>query len=341
MHLRGYHDMTVFRTREHEIQSLNIISFPYKDANPDQYASTMSGLWTLVTKDESKSTPIGFLPESVLQALVDTPEDIAGPLIINRDRRTVRWNDTGDYEEMVARAATLTNYWRKNKTFRVLAGWRDELYPVWGPDGVLLYTIERSAAALFGVVTYGVHMTAYVKSPTSSHGIKIWIPRRSRTKQTFPGMLDNTVAGGKSTFELEIDCLARECEEEASLDPEYVRSHAQAFPPTTYIYVRDEESTGEVGLVQPEVEYIFDLELPENMVPKPNDSEVEQFCLWTVEEVQEHMAKGEFKPNCAVVMLDFFIRRGIIMKESEPNYEEIKRRVHRHIEFPGPHHPKE
>jgi hypothetical protein len=52
--------------------------------------------------------------------------------------------------------------------------------------------MERSATPLFGVVTYGVHMTVYVP-PTQSQPMKIWTPKRSENKPTFPGMLDNSV----------------------------------------------------------------------------------------------------------------------------------------------------
>lgn len=89
-------------------------------------------------------------------------------------------------ERSKAVAAT-TAYWRENKTFEMLSGWRNELYPVYGPGNELLFSIERSASQLFGIVTYGVHMTAYVKDGSASHGLKLWIPRRSKTKQTYPG----------------------------------------------------------------------------------------------------------------------------------------------------------
>jgi hypothetical protein len=48
--------------------------------------------------------------------------------------------------------------WRDNKVFQVLAGWRDELYSVYSPSGELYLRMERSATALFGVVTYGVRI---------------------------------------------------------------------------------------------------------------------------------------------------------------------------------------
>jgi hypothetical protein len=58
--------------------------------------------------------------------------------------------------------------------------------------GEILFAMERSATALFGVVTYGVHMTAYVP-PTQFRPMRIWTPTRSLNKPSFPGMLDNTV----------------------------------------------------------------------------------------------------------------------------------------------------
>jgi len=221
---------------------------------------------------------------------------------------------------------------RKTGHFRVLEKWRDELYPVYGKDRELLFTVERAASPLLGIVSYGVHMTAYVR--TEDGEIKIWIPRRAKTKQTYGGMLDNAVAGGISAGESAFESLVRECKEEASLEEGLVRSRAKACGTVTYFYIRDERAGGETRLLQPECQYVYDLELPEDVVPKPGDDEVEEFYLWSVEEVQAALARAEFKPNCALVMLDFFIRHGILTSENERDYIEINARVHRRLEFP-------
>jgi 8-oxo-dGTP pyrophosphatase MutT (NUDIX family) len=151
------------------------------------------------------------------------------------------------------------------------------------------------------------------------------------------GMLDNTVGGGIATGEEPFESLVREAGEEASLPETVVRQRTSYHGTVTYTYIRESRAGGESGMVQPECEHVYDLELPADVVPKPNDSEVEDFYLWTVEEVQEHMAKGEFKPNCALIVMDFFMRHGILTKENEANYDEIKRRLYRDLEFPGPH----
>jgi 8-oxo-dGTP pyrophosphatase MutT (NUDIX family) len=297
----------------------------------------MKTLYTLVWDDGETTTPIGYLKEEVFNMLAKVPTSIKGDLEVRRSKRELSVFQQATEEERNKRAAATTEYWRTNQTFKVLSGWRNELYPVYGPKNELLYNIERSATPLFGVVTYGVHMTAYVRSPESSYGMKIWVPRRAADKQTYGGMLDNTVAGGMATGERPLGCLVREAGEEASLPRDLVEKSSTSHGTITYIYIRTAEATGEVGLIQPECQYVYDLELPADIVPKPNDREVQEFYLWTVEEVQEHMAKGEFKPNCALLMLDFFIRHGILTPESEKDYDEIKSRIHRKLEFPGPH----
>lgn len=219
---------------------------------------------------------------------------------------------------------------REKGIFKVLTGWRNELYPIYGPNKELVLDMERSATPLLGVVTYGIHMTAYV---WTDEGMKIWAPRRALTKQTYPGMMDNTVAGGLSTGEEPYECLIRESMEEASLPEEIVHS-AKSCGTLTYFHIRDARAGGEIGLCQPECQYIFDLELPEDVIPKPGDDEAIDFQLLTIDEVQEALEAGRFKPNCALLLLEFFVRHGILTPENEPDYIEIVSRLHRKLEFP-------
>ena len=86
-------------------------------------------------------------------------------------------------------------------------------------------------------------------------------------------------------------------------------------------------------MLQPEVQYVYDLELGEDVIPKPSDDEVAEFNLMTVEEVKQALTDGKFKPNCALVLLDFFVRHGILT-ERDAGYIEILARLHRRLEFP-------
>lgn len=280
---------------------------------------------------------------SVVEVLLKTPASVRGDLDFDPQKGTVTlFHRPATEPERTKLVARLTDYLRQNKAFRSLEGWRDELWPVYGHGGDVLFSMERSAMGLFGTMRYGVHLTAFVRQPGSSdsaYDIRVWVPRRSSAKPTYPGMLDNTVAGGLMTDEDPFECVIREADEEASLPEDVVRNTAKNVGTVTYIYVTDERSGGEPGLIYPECQWLYDLELPADgsITPTPKDGEVESFSLCTVEEIQEQLAQGRWKPNCAVIMVDFFVRHGILTPENEPSYDEIRRRVHREMPFPGPH----
>ncbi|KAH6626155.1 thiamine pyrophosphokinase-related protein-like protein [Chaetomium sp. MPI-SDFR-AT-0129] len=226
---------------------------------------------------------------------------------------------------------------RSSGRFKNLEKWRDELLPVYGPDAELLFSIERSACPLFGVVTYGVHMTAYRWNAGRDRedSMEIWVPRRSRDRAKYPGMLDTSVGGALATGETPWSCLIRESEEEASLGEETVK-RATAAGDITFFCLSDEGSGGEEGLAQPERMYIFDLDLTGSPLDTlaQNDGSVEAFELLTVSEVKRALSRKEFKPNSALVLIDFLIRHGQITPEDEPDYQDILLRLHRNLEFP-------
>ena len=47
-------------------------------------------------------------------------------------------------------------------------------------------------AGLFGVKRYGVHINGYCRDESGE--VRMWLSRRSPTKQTYPGLLDNLVS---------------------------------------------------------------------------------------------------------------------------------------------------
>ncbi|KAH6894243.1 thiamine pyrophosphokinase-related protein-like protein [Thelonectria olida] len=223
---------------------------------------------------------------------------------------------------------------RAKNDVSILKSWRNETFPIFGPNREVLLHIERCACPLFGVVTYGAHAIAYVPPLLPDGEMKIWISRRARSKQTFGGMLDSSAAGGIASGDTPLETILRECEEEASLPPDVISQRLRASGIITNFYVRDHRSGGEVGLFQPEGNFVFDLPLPPDVVCTTNDGEAEEFRLYTVEEVKEALKRREFKPNSALVMLDFFVRHGILTSENEKDYVEIVSRLHRRLEFP-------
>ena len=56
------------------------------------------------------------------------------------------------------------------------------------------------------------------------------------------------------------------------------------FPwPHAYSYCR-ESADG----VDPETEFMFDLEVPSDFIPQPLDGEVSQYYLWNIEQAREY-----------------------------------------------------
>lgn len=208
-----------------------------------------------------------------------------------------------------------------------LKGWRNEEYGVYSSDNTLLFRLERAAAGILGIPTYGIHLTAYTDN------YKIWIPRRSYSKQTYPGMLDNTVAGGIAFGDSVIHTVIKECEEEANLPADIINNGIKSTGVVTYFYQKNDI------FAQPEIQYIFDLQVPDDVIPKPNDGEVESFKLMDVDEIKDALLSRQFKPNCALVMIEFFMRHGIITPDIE-EYVELSQSMHRQLPLSNIFTPK-
>lgn len=189
----------------------------------------------------------------------------------------------------------------------MFTGWRDELYPVTAAfDSPPALLLERAAAPFFGIRAYGVHVNGYVVAADGSK--KLWVARRSKSKQTWPGKLDHIVAGGQPYG---LSCaanVAKECWEEAGIPAELA---AAAAPVGFVSYV----SMSEEGL-KPDVLLCYDLQLPEDFVPQPQDGEVEEFMLRDLEKVAATISSStEYKPNCCLVIIDFLVRHGLVAPE--------------------------
>jgi 8-oxo-dGTP pyrophosphatase MutT (NUDIX family) len=181
-----------------------------------------------------------------------------------------------------------------------------EPYPV-TPGGreQALCTLDRAAAAYFGIRAFGQHINGYVHAPD---GLRMWIGRRARDRRLFPGLLDNLVAGGLPHGVSLHANLLKECWEEAAM-PASLAARAKGVGTVSYI---KETAKG----LKPDILYCYDLELPEDFVPRCTDGEVERFALWPIAQVAEMVRDTEaFKPNCNLVIIDFLVRHGLLDAE--------------------------
>ena len=195
----------------------------------------------------------------------------------------------------------------------VIEHYLGELYPVTGTGREQqLAKLDRGAAAYFGIRTYGQHLNGFV---STAHGLLMWVARRAPERIHFPNMLDNLVAGGlPENLSLESNLL-KECREEANI-PEHLVKTARAVGAVSYC--RETEA----GL-KPDTLYCYDLSVPESFVPENTDGEVAEFRLLPIDQVIELVRDSdEFKPNCNLVNIDFFIRHGLLTAD-EPDYRHL------------------
>ncbi|MBM3533689.1 MAG: DUF4743 domain-containing protein [Alphaproteobacteria bacterium] len=181
----------------------------------------------------------------------------------------------------------------------------EERYPVLA-GGEEVATLPRGAAAVLGIVASGCHVNGFVRR---RDGIHLWIGRRAASRP-YPGKLDNFVAGGQPAGLSVVDNLIKECAEEAGV-PEALARGAVPVGIVSYV-MATEPGMGGDGLNRHAL-HCFDLELPDGFQPVSADGEVAEFRLLPAAEVQAIVESGHsFKFNCALVIIDFLIRHGIL-----------------------------
>tara|TARA_Y100001960_G_scaffold1931_1_gene2133 strand:+ start:322 stop:1170 length:849 start_codon:yes stop_codon:yes gene_type:complete len=232
------------------------------------------------------------------------------------------------FEKKICLSPQLVTYQEKTMAidcvvkFLAEEGWiaepSDELYPVsTGFYTTPFFEMDRSAISRFGVSAHGIHINGFV---SLRNEIFMWIGRRADDKSTYPGQLDNMVAGGQPVGLSLRDNILKECAEEAAIPPDLARK-AKAVGSITYQY---EEN----NCLKPDTMFVFDLELPSDFNPINTDGEVADFKLLPVREVMSITADTTaFKFNCAAVNIDFFIRHGLLLPENR-DYIEIQRGLH-------------
>lgn len=190
---------------------------------------------------------------------------------------------------------------------RGLFRWRGEAFDVRAaPDGPILARLDRGALPAFGVFSVGVHVNGLVRR---ADGLHLWVARRAADKALDPGKLDHLVAGGVPAGLGPEETLIKEAAEEAAIPPS-LAARARPVGLVTYTMMRPE------GLRRDRL-HCYDLDLPEDFHPVPEDGEVESFELWPAARVLEAVRDtDDFKFNVPLVLMDCFIRHGLLTGET-------------------------
>lgn len=208
---------------------------------------------------------------------------------------------------------------------------RGERYPVMERlGGPAVLEIDRAAATAFGIINRGFHLNGIVGSGEDA---RMWVARRAWDKTTYPGCLDNIVAGGHPVGYSPQENLIKECAEEAGIGADLAR---RAIPTGMVSYVMDvagDDPAGIGGGLRRHAFWVYDLDLPQTFRPVAVDGEVAEFMLMPWREVAEIVERGVvegsqgFKYNCNLVVIDWLIRTGRIAPD-HPDYLELCTGLH-------------
>jgi 8-oxo-dGTP pyrophosphatase MutT (NUDIX family) len=223
-----------------------------------------------------------------------------------------------------ARTEAVMSIMKQLATDGVVTGWRDELYPVtqgfYEPPTLL---VERAAAPFLGCMEYGIHVNGIVGGSNKDEP-KMWIARRSKTKSKWPGMLDHVVAGGQPSGLGLMENVIKECYEEAGIPEAVTRECVRAGGAISY-----ETFSSRQGVIGRAVLFCYELYLPNDFEPKPVDGEVDEFFLWTMDQVKASLSPDfpdPIKPNCYPVIIDYLLRANHVSPET-PGYLDVLREL--------------
>ena len=305
------------------------------------------GLWTLKIGNSPRDAPtFGYMHPWVAERLPWPDVGVA----IDRRAKAVRILEpasAADAQMLAWRLDLMLIAALKQATIprALFARRRHEAYPVLGAPFPL--ALDRGATQMLGLAQRAAFLVCYVRDPAAPHGLRLWVPRRGWDRAEHPGMLDATAAGGVAAGETPRRGVAREAAEEVGLDEATVYRDARSTGTYSWYTFRragtfegvkptaaNRRLAERVGVIYPSVSYVFEMEVPARWRPDISSGEVAEVFCWTVDEVRAAMARGEFKHTIAMLMMDFFIRWGIITQENEPDYEEIVQRLHRRLPRP-------
>ncbi len=202
-----------------------------------------------------------------------------------------------------ARDARLAQIHARLRDDGLITGWRDEPYPLRDRSGGEHGTLERAASRFWGMLTLGAHCNGWV-ADAAGRPAHLWIARRSPTKQTDPGRLDNLIGCGVPAGQSPREAIVREGWEEAGLVPGQMAGLVAGG-------VIDLECDLPEGR-QHERLHVFDLRLPADVVPRNIDGEVAEHRLMPVAEALARAAAGELTTDAALATLDFAVRHCLV-----------------------------
>jgi 8-oxo-dGTP pyrophosphatase MutT (NUDIX family) len=317
--------MKIIEELRKSVQSCNDITEEDLNKNSGKFVNLLISSSSSPSKEQEQYEHVGFVrPDFAKALLAHGSEENGYALFSTNDDTIIIFDKENRYTSMDDKTNAVGKIFEKMRKLSLVPGWRNEMFPVVSNRGNVCLNVERATASLLGIRAFGVHVNGFVaKKRKDDEGILLWVGRRSKDKQTFPGLLDHLSAGGLPAGMSPTICAIKELAEEAGVPEEYSEKYVKSVSCVSYqMFYKD--------CVKRDVLFCYDLELDASFVPKPVDGEVESFELMPIEKVIEIIAfePGRFKPNCTLVIIDFAIRKGVVTCDM-PGYLELVKSLRR------------
>lgn len=202
--------------------------------------------------------------------------------------------------------------------------WQDEIYTARTTfSSPTLFTYHRGVGPFFGLSQFATHLNGYVRDAKFGVVTHVWIATRSGSKKRWPLMRDTIVGGGLPAGISAFDNMIKEAQEEAGLEPSWSSPRFVAAGSISYVSQHPYGLTNQTML-------IYDVELPLDVIPSNQDGEVESFELLPVQDVLTSLwlEPERVKPDVCILLLDFFVRYGIITADNFTDYQELQQELH-------------
>jgi 8-oxo-dGTP pyrophosphatase MutT (NUDIX family) len=247
----------------------------------------------VVAQADASPLTVGSVAQAHLRALARWPQ------WLHVDPRRVTLHCAA-----AARADAMTAMHDTLRAEGLIVAWRDEAFPLFTVQGDPIgVSIERAATRFWGSLTLGAHCNGYV-ADGRGRPEQLWIARRSFTKATDPGKLDNLVGGGVPAGQSPRDTVVREAWEEAGLTAPRLQGLARG---RVLQLLRDIPE----GL-QREWIHVYDLALPAGLTPSNQDGEVAELSLHALPQALALAASQEMTIDASLVTLDFALRHHLL-----------------------------
>ena len=220
----------------------------------------------------------------------------------------------GSYDEVTRAFQLLIQDCLRAKIIPSRERFGDEVYPI-VPSGEnqAIGQMLRGYTRFFGLETTGVSVIGYTDTG-------LWMQRRGKDMLVSPLKLDVTSAGGCAIgVPLEVT-MRNELAEEAGLQIQVALqiSHAEVIK---FRHEKAVDRDNKMNAIFSETVHVYDMQLPDDIVPRVQNDEVEEFLFFTYPEIRQKFMQDdpELKLNSSIVLLSFLERHGHIeIEHSDP-----------------------